>query len=102
MKDSYAQAISDIKSEDKYIVFYIKMCPFCSKTFELLNKLKLPFRSFLIDPDGKDIFFRSLDKTNIGSHRTFPVIFFNNKFIGGLSDLEIHLNVKKNNIRTFR
>lgn len=89
IQNEYTDILNSEKSKDKYIIFHKEGCIYCKKTFNLLNNSASKFRSFPIE--NKELFFNSIQHL-INNHHTFPVIFFNNKFIGGFNDLMILLN----------
>ena len=81
---------------DKNVVLLLglKNCPFTFKSKNYLDTNKIKYKYYSIDK-YRDILFDLLNKINdLDSsfninlnHKTFPVIFINNKFIGGFSEL---------------
>lgn len=82
------------KNNDKVIIFGLSYCGYSQSAIKYLNNKNIPFKFYSIDK-YYDIFFKILNKlieihpeiafdTN---HKTYPVIFINNRFIGGFSDL---------------
>jgi glutaredoxin len=79
----------------EYVVVYGRLsCPYCQKTFKLLNKKKRKFIFVEVDSEPSNLF----EKTNlltilgdtINGHTTVPIVFDKGKFIGGSSDCEKH------------
>ena len=82
------------KNNDVVIVFGLSTCGYCNAAIEYLNKNSIPYKYYKINK-YYNIFFKILLKLvkihpelmfDI-THKTFPVIFINKKFIGGYSDL---------------
>ena len=77
-----------------YLIFGISTCNFCKKTLVYMKEKNLQYKYYEIDK-YYEIFIAILEKLiklnpslQINpEHRTFPVIFYNKKFIGGYSDL---------------
>lgn len=69
----------------KVTIFTIAGCPFCKRAKELLTKKNVSFEEISVseNPEWRSLLFLL---TNGG--RTVPKIFFNEKFIGGSSDLQ--------------
>ncbi len=68
----------------KIMIYTIPGCSFCSRARTILKQRKIQFEETVLEPGSKE----SEDlykKTNV---KTFPQIFINGKFIGGLSELE--------------
>jgi len=86
--------INEFNDSKKFLVLGLSECPFSLKTKEYLKSHNLNYKFYNID-NYREIFFQLLNKLsdikpefNINlNHKTFPVIFYNNKFIGGFSDL---------------
>lgn len=84
-----------INNKTYFVVFGLSTCIFCKKTIELLENKNIKYKYYLID-DFYNLFFKvfvNLAKTypnlNIDqSHKTVPVIFYENKFIGGYTSLK--------------
>jgi glutaredoxin len=82
------------KTQDRFIIFGLISCPYTLISKQSVKENKLKYKFYPIDKYRK-IFHESLyklDETNKYlelnlNHRTFPIIFYNNKFIGGSSDL---------------
>jgi glutaredoxin 3 len=67
----------------KVIIYTKSVCPYCSSAKELFKNLGVAFEE--INLDGKDELRAKLSMENNG-YRTVPMIFINNKFIGGFDD----------------
>ena len=89
------QMLEKIKNNKKlYTIFGLSTCGYCKKTLSYMKDNNLEFKYYDMDK-YYEIFVPILNKlTNLEpslkinpEHRTFPVIFFNEKFIGGYSDL---------------
>ena len=82
-----------INSKD-IIIFGLSYCGYSAKTIEFLKKKNIKFKYYIIDK-YYNIFINLLHQlSNINSnlninteHKTFPVIFIKNKFIGGYNEL---------------
>lgn len=81
-------------NENIYLFFGLESCGYCKKTLEFSRNNNLQFKYYDMDK-YYTIFIPILDKLieldpelKIDpEHRTFPVIFYNKKFIGGYTDL---------------
>lgn len=77
-----------------YLIFGISTCGYCKKTLVYMKEKNLQYKYYEMDK-YYEIFIPILEKLirlnpslQINpEHRTFPVIFYNKKFIGGYSDL---------------
>jgi len=77
-----------------YLIFGISTCGYCKKTLVYMKEKNLQYKYYEMDKYYQ-IFIPILEKLiklnpslQINpEHRTFPVIFYNKKFIGGYSDL---------------
>jgi glutaredoxin len=83
-----------IENKNIYIIFGITNCRYCKNAIEHMNKNSLPYKYYAMDKYCK-IFITILNKISNEkpllkinkNHDTFPVIFYNNKFIGGYREL---------------
>ena len=67
-----------------YIVIGRETCSFCKAALRLLQDKRLPFEFHDISEyDKKSLLWKKKPKT----HLTIPVIFHNNKYIGGYKEL---------------
>lgn len=81
-------------NNDTFVVFTLSHCGYCKNTIKLLKNKNLKYKNYEIDK-YYDIFIKLLK--NVGKihpefkinllHETFPVIFYNSKFIGGYDNL---------------
>ena len=73
-----------------FILYGIPNCPYCVKAKELLDDMEIDYDYREIQIENKSIFLDNMaDKTN--NQRTYPLIFKQNDFIGGFSELEEYL-----------
>lgn len=85
--------LTKIKTQNnKFIIFGLVNCPFTISSKEICKKKNLKYKFYPIDK-YRNIFFDSLYKLNKQliinmNHKTFPVIIYNQMFIGGSSDLK--------------
>jgi glutaredoxin len=74
-------------------------CPYCMSAVELLKNNGLNDKLIFVDITNAKYFSKNevLQKLKniVGNHNTVPIVFNNNQFIGGHSDLQLYLN--KNN-----
>lgn len=88
---------------DTYIIFFTYECPYCQKALAILKESDVPYKGYnLNDIDGgQQSFLKQLNyqkmlddynKSHNVVHQTRPFIFYNQQFIGGLSDLQLLLN----------
>lgn len=78
----------------EFIVYYKPECPFCQRTFTLLNTLNMKVEKLNVHKRG-GLFnvIETLKKNNVNirDHKTVPIIFVKVgqqiRFIGGHSDL---------------
>ena len=80
---------SESESKDRFWKIYTRPeCPWCKKAKDLLTQHREKFINFNIDDSnlGKAAFDKI--KPLIGNHSTVPIVFLDNKFIGGYTDLE--------------
>lgn len=84
-----------INNDSHFVIFGISNCKFCKETIKLLTNKNIKYKYYLID-DYFEIFFEILNNLSIKyknlkidtKHKTVPVIFFSNKFIGGYTNLK--------------
>ena len=73
-----------------WTVYGTKTCGYCQKTHNLFSKLNIPFVFYDInDIGGKNFVIHNLKLKN---HNTIPIIYNNNEFLGGYTQLEEFLN----------
>jgi glutaredoxin len=90
-----SQIFNKIKSNNNtFLIFGLSTCKYCKNAIEYSINKSLQFKYYEMDK-YYDIFIPILNKlSNLDQnlnidpmHDTFPVIFYNNKFIGGYSQL---------------
>jgi glutaredoxin len=80
-------------------------CTLCDLVKELVYKNNphakvVPCDEYLCDPELKESFLthinrKHIQKCSVGEYRTFPMVFFQGKFLGGYSDTVKHLHTMK-------
>ena len=88
-------------NEDTFLIFGLSTCKYCKKALEYSKINSIQFKYYEMDK-YYEIFIPILNKLtefnnklNIDStHHTFPVIFYNKKFLGGYTDLIKYKNNK--------
>jgi glutaredoxin len=81
-------------SEEGYTVYTKSNCPYCTKVKKLLAFLTLQPKfincdEYLVNSEVKEAFLTWIQSINGGiSHRTFPMVFYQGKFIGGFTETE--------------
>ena len=86
--------INQADENNTVLLLGLSYCPFTLKSKNFLNSNNIKYKYYTVDK-YRDIFINLLlelnkkDKNlNIDiNHKTFPIIFYKNKFIGGCSDL---------------
>jgi glutaredoxin len=78
-----------------YIVVYGRLtCPYCQKTFNLLEKKKQQYIFVEVDSEPHDIFKKNNLLEILGSEikgqTTVPIVFDKGQFIGGARESEKH------------
>jgi glutaredoxin len=81
-------------NNNTFIIFGLSYCNYSKKTIDLLQSKNLSYKYYKIDK-YYSVFLKFLEKLNImhpslninTNHKTFPIIFYKKKFIGGFSDL---------------
>jgi glutaredoxin len=91
--NSFVQKVIDAP-RNQYVIFYKSTCPYSLKALELLKEKKLSYKGYLVEHHvygmrGVLEAFRSSPTLGFNSsHTTVPIIFLNQKFIGGYSELK--------------
>lgn len=64
-------------------IYLTTFCPYCLMATKFFKKRKIPFKKIHVDdyPGGR----RALEKKT--NHRTVPMIYIGDKFIGGYDEL---------------
>ncbi len=95
MNDIYFYKLKKIfNNPDTFIIFGSDYCFYCKESINLLKKHKKNF-TFLDIKKNPKLFFNLIGEfcnKNKSfqfnhAHKTIPIIFYNNKFVGGYSDL---------------
>jgi glutaredoxin len=76
-----------------YVVVYGRLtCPYCQKTFALLDKKKIKYIFVEVDSEPSDLFSKDALLKALGAEikgqTTVPIVFDKGKFVGGASDSE--------------
>jgi glutaredoxin 3 len=66
-------------------IYTTSYCPYCQAAKNLLTSKGLSFEEIKLDNDSE---LRQKISQQNGNYRTVPMIFVDNKFIGGFTDLE--------------
>lgn len=77
------------KNQDTYDIITLANCPYCSELINLLKEKNIEYKKLEIqnnDIDKKNICNLFVEKIFKIKHKTFPKIFKNGKFIGGLDN----------------
>lgn len=81
-----------------FVFFYLKQCPYCYQTLDLLRNSTYPYKGYNIYKiDGQmprllQIFNRNASVLNFpATYNTMPLIFINGKFLGGYNELNQYL-----------
>lgn len=82
---------SDMDNDDKFFLIYSKTdCRFCDLAKQLLldegynYEIKMCDNDLKVDREG---FFKLMNEKIGYEHKTFPMIFHKNQFVGGYSEL---------------
>ena len=78
-----------------FLVFGIESCKYCKNSIQILTEKNLPFKYYSLDK-YYDFFLNILERiTNLDielnidpNHKTFPIIFYNGKYVGGSDKLK--------------
>ncbi len=87
--------------ENKYTIYTKSGCTYCTKAKKLLvnednnnNLQMIDCDEYLIE--NKDEFLNFIQNiTNNPTHKSFPIIFHNKKYIGGYIELETYYNIEQ-------
>ena len=89
-------------SPDTYVIFFVRGCPYCENSLQLLRDKNLPYKGYDISTiNGNmqkllEVLKQNADIVSFDpSHSTKPIIFLNGKFIGGYDQLSQLLNKPK-------
>jgi glutaredoxin len=87
------QKINECSDKNIVLLLGLSECPYTLKSKNYLNSKNINYKYYKIDKYHdifidllQQIYKKKLFDIDI-NHKTFPIIFINNKFIGGYSDL---------------
>jgi glutaredoxin 3 len=66
------------------VVYSRAICPYCVRAKELLKSLGLSFKEIIVADDDEKTRLSLIERTG---HKTFPMIFIGEAFIGGFTEL---------------
>jgi len=69
----------------KVIVYSTTYCPYCDNAKSLLKRLNIPFEDINVEDQPE---LRQKLSAENGGWRTVPMIFIDNTFVGGYTDLK--------------
>lgn len=75
------------RSKNSYKIYSIKGCGYCVKAKELFKSKKIKYIEIKVTDENIEDIYKKID-TKTNKYRSFPIIFKNNKFIGGFADLD--------------
>mgnify|MGYP000695775914 CR=1 FL=1 len=84
-----------LKNNQGYTIFYSKECPYCKEALNILKNKTYKGYDFEKNNTSKDEILDALrnieldenSKKRLMSHNTKPIIFYKQRFIGGLDNL---------------
>ncbi|CAD8187456.1 unnamed protein product [Paramecium octaurelia] len=77
----------EIKTEKKVVVYGSDNCPYCFKVKKIFEELKVQIDYRNID-ENKEYDEQKQKLMNFLKYDTIPLVFINNKFIGGCSNVK--------------
>lgn len=85
-----------------WVIYGREGCPCCVDAITFLQRYNIPFKYHTIEQltkqhyvNNKEDLLAKLTPKRIGTHSTFPIIFYNGDFIGGWIDLAIWIRNNK-------
>ncbi len=69
----------------KALIYTKPICPFCIRAKEILTAHDIEFKDLDV---SSDLELRQKISDSVGGYRTVPMIFLDEKFIGGYSELQ--------------
>ena len=66
------------------VLYTTRYCGFCNQAKTLLNRKNLAFQDIAVDGDPE---LRAKISEKAGGYRTVPMIFIDQKFVGGFTEL---------------
>lgn len=70
-------------------------CPYCKKAKDLLNNLNLPYQETVLNTNDPNYISKRDQLFNNAGHRSYPIIYIGNQFVGGYSELVHSYNTLK-------
>jgi len=86
-------------NKNTFDIITLANCPYCSELIKLLEEKDIKYNNLEIQNDDtvkKNICNLFVKKVFKIEHNTFPKVFINGKFIGGLDKFRIYLKIKDN------
>ena len=77
----------DTIENSSYVIYSKEGCPFCNNAKSLLKSKKIAFSEIKVTDKNIKKIYSEIDKKT-KNYRYFPIIFKNNKFIGGFAELQ--------------
>ena len=87
-------------TKQNYFAYTKSNCSYCVKVKDLLKDEEVNFINcddFLVDAEIKDKFLSFIEVTVGKSYRTFPMVFYNNEFVGGFTETKVFHEKKNEN-----
>jgi len=82
----------------KAIIWSKTTCPFCDKAKHLMDSIDIEYEERVLGEDWTaDQLFEQCDSEGIPRPRSAPQIWLNGNYIGGYSDLELHIEQTRTN-----
>lgn len=75
-----------LSQANKWEIIVLEGCPFCEKALELMAEKGWIYKKITANRFNKQAVVEPV-KHLIGDHQTFPLIFYNDEFIGGYQEL---------------
>lgn len=86
----------NLTNNDKWIIYTKSNCVYCDKVKKILEKEEIVSiincDNMLKNQEKKEMFLNSIKEIVGFEWKTFPIVFLNNKFIGGYNDVEKYIN----------
>lgn len=84
---------TDLSKKKKYDIIILEKCPFCNDLVDILKKNKIKYNHIEIErnvdeEEKKTICKKIITDKFSKEHNTFPMIFHNGKFLGGLDKMK--------------
>jgi glutaredoxin len=80
-----------------YTMYSITGCKYCDKSKELIKSKSKECKTnncdkYVATLRDSDDFYAFMNRYTVQNYKYFPMIFYNNKFIGGYQELMLHIN----------